>query len=355
MRPVDRGGFDRQMSWGNSAGRAEHRLRPASAGSVRNLDEKSPFLSHSSLIGRNFDEDERKPLDGVSGPRRTVADESFRAQPSRIVEHKTDNPTSGARVGSSPSIPVSQLSSGSTGSSYAGRVGEVHNSKFNNQTSSGNRSYGSNYPVVGGNSGQAVAGSHPNAWGIRKEASSLKEPASAAWSAPEAETKLAHASALEKVSSGRWNSKQQINPRKDAAVIGPPETEGKFEYNSSSAYNRKTYNRLDVVADSDYQDNGLVMHAERSLTLGDGVHGGGKQAPQAYERFKPVIRVDSYERNTSTANGFQSIQSSVRPVGTEFQTTLSSESSERPKLKLLPRSKPLESIESPSDHKQVNL
>lgn len=355
MRPVDRGGFDRQMSWGNSAGRSEHRLRPASAGSARNLDEKSPFLSHSSLIGRNFDEDERKPLDGVSGPRRTVADEGFRAPPSRTLEHKTDNPTSGARVGSSPSVPVSQLSSGSTGSSYAGRVVEVHNSKFNNQASSGSRSYGSSYPVVGGNSGQVVAGSHPNAWGIRKEASSMKEPASAAWSAPDAETKLAHASALEKISSGRWSSKQQINPRKDAAVFGPPEIEGKFEYSSSNAYNRKTFNRLDVVADSEYQDIGLVRHAERSLTLRDGAHGGGKEVPQAYERPKSAIHMDSYERNTATANGFQSIQSSVKPVGTEYQTSFSSESSERPKLKLLPRSKPLENIDSPSDHKQVNL
>ncbi|XP_057764714.1 uncharacterized protein LOC130985657 [Salvia miltiorrhiza] len=353
VRPVDRGGFDRQMSWGNSAGRSEHRLRPASAGSARTLDEKSPFLSHSSHIGLNFDEDERKPLDGVSGPRRTVADESFRAQPSRMAEHKTDNTTPGARVGSSPSIPVSQLSTGSTGGSYAGRVVEVQNSKFNNQTLSGSRSYGSSYPVVGGNAGQAVAGSHPNAWGIRKEASSMKEPASAAWSAPDAETKLAHASALEKVSSGRWSSKQQINPRKDAAVHGLHETDGKFEYNSSNAYIRKTYNRLDVAADSDYQDIGLVMHAERSLTFGDGIHSGVKEVPQAYERTKSAIRMDSYEKNAAaTANGFLSVQSSLKPVGAEFQSTLSSESSERPKLKLLPRSKPLENIESPSEHKQ---
>lgn len=356
MKPIDRGGFDRPMSWGNSAGRSEHRLRPASAGSARNLDEKSPFLSHSSHIGRNFDEDERKPLDGVSGPRRTVADESFRAQPNRMVEHKTDNTAYGARVGSSPSIPVSQLSTGSSGSSYAGRVVEVHGSKFNNQNLSGSRGHGPSYPVVGGNAGQAVAGSHPNAWGIRKEAPSVKEPASAAWSAPDAETKLAHASALEKVSSGRWNSKQQINPRKDPAVFGRPETDGKFEYNSSNAYNKKTYNRLDVVSDSDSHDVGLVMHAERSLTVGDGIHGGGKEVPPTYERARSTIRVESYERNTVvTANSMQAIHPSAKPVGTEFQSTISSESSERPKLKLLPRSKPLESIESPTDNKQVNL
>ncbi|KAL1560141.1 hypothetical protein AAHA92_10395 [Salvia divinorum] len=351
VRPVDRGGFDRQMSWGNSSGRSEHRLRPASAGSARTLDEKSTFLSHSSHIGRNFDEDERKPLDKLSGPRQTVADGSFLAQSSRMTEHKTDNTISGARVGSSPSIPVSQLSTSSTSDSHAGRVVEVHNSKPSNQSLSGSRSYGSSYPVVGGNAGQVVAGSHPNAWGIRKEASSMKEPVAAAWSAPDAESKLAHASALEKISSGRWSSKQQINPRKDVAVLGLPETEGKFEYSSNNAYIRKTNNRLDVVADSDYQGIGSIIYAERSLTFGDGVHGGEKEVPLSYERSKSAIRVDSYEKYTAaTANGFQSVQSSLKPVGAEFQ--VSSESLERPKLKLLPRSKPLEDIESPSDHKQ---
>lgn len=182
----------------------------------------------------------------------------------------------------------------------------------------------------------------------------MKEPVAAAWSAPDAETKLAHASALEKVSSGRWSSKQQINPRKDVAVLRLPETEGKFEHSSSNAYTRKDYNRLDVVADSGYQDNGLVMHAERSLTFGDGIHCGGKEAPQSYERSKSAICVDSNEKYTSaTANGFQSIQSSLKPVGAEFQ--LFTESSERPKLKLLPSSKPLENIESPSEHKQVKF
>ena len=37
-----------------------------------------------------------------------------------MTEHKTDNTISGARGGSSPSIPVSQLSTSSTGASYAG-------------------------------------------------------------------------------------------------------------------------------------------------------------------------------------------------------------------------------------------
>lgn len=335
-RPVDRGGFERQVSWGNSVGRSDHRTRPASAGSTSNLDEKTPFLSHSPHIGRNFDEDERKPLDGASGPRRTVADENFRAQP------KIDY-LSGARVGSSES----------SGSSYAGRVVEVHNPKFNNQAISGSRSYGSNYPTMGGNAGQAMTGSYPNAWGIRKETASMKEPALAAWSAPDAETKLAHASALEKVSSGRWNSNQIVHPPKDAAVFGIPGNEG--VYNTLNVNSKNIYNRLDVAGDTDYQD-GLVMHAERSLSFADGIRGGGKEMPLTYERAKSAIRVDSYERSASlTTNGFQSLHPSGKSDGTEFQSILPSESVERPKLKLLPRSKPLENPVSPSGHKQVKL
>lgn len=338
-RPVDRSGFERQISWGNSVGRSDHRSRPASAGSNSNLDDKAPFLSHSPHIGRNFDEDERKPLDGASGPRRTVADENFRAQPIRMVDPKIDYP-SGARVGISDSNPVYQSTGSSGGGSYAGRAVEVHNPKFNNQATSGSRSYGSHYPTMGGNAGQAMTGSYPNAWGIRKETASIKEPALAAWSAPDAETKLAHASALEKVSSGRWNSNQNVHPSKDAAVFGIPGNEGVFDYNTISVNSKKNYNRLEL----DYQD-GLVMHVERSLVVADGIRGGGKEMPPTYERAKSAIRVDSYERSASvTTNG--------KPDGTEFQSVLPSE--ERPKLKLLPRSKPLESPVSPSGHKQVN-
>ncbi|KAK6124002.1 hypothetical protein DH2020_042250 [Rehmannia glutinosa] len=280
VRP-DRPGFDRQMSW-----------------------------------GRNFDEDERKPLDGVSGL----------VEPS-VMKVFVLNPLAW--------------------------VSEVHNARLNNQTSSGSRSYGSNYPIMGGNAGQAVAGSYPNAWGIRKETASMKEPVSAAWSAPDAETKLAHASALEKVSSGRWNSKQHVHSPKDAEVLGHPETEGEFGYNTNNTYNKKTYNRPEVVGDPGYHDVALMMHAERSLAVGDGIHGGGKEMP-TYERSRSNIRMESYERNTSvTANGFQSLRHTGKSGGSEFQPILPSESSDRPKLKLLPRSKPLENVESPTDHKQL--
>ncbi|KAL0442877.1 UNVERIFIED_CONTAM: hypothetical protein Slati_2010400 [Sesamum latifolium] len=281
-----------------------------------------------------------------------VGDDGFRAQTSRVGEPKIDN-LPGARVGNrAASSPAYQISSGLPGSSYAGRVGEVHNTRLNSQTFSGSRSYGSNHPISPGNAGQAVSGSYPNAWGLGKETTIKKEPAPAAWSAPDAASKLAHASALEKVSSGRWSSKQHGHPVKDAEVLGHTESEAEFEHNANNMYSKKTYNRLDVVGDSKNYDIALVMHTERSLAIDDGTHGGGKEMP-TYDRARSTIRVESYERNTSVpANGFQSLHPSGKSGGTQFQSTLPSESSERPKLKLLPRSKPLENLELPVDYKQ---
>ncbi|CAA0835947.1 eukaryotic translation initiation factor-related [Striga hermonthica] len=291
VRPVDRPGFDRQMSWGSSAGRPEHRARPASAGSIRNLDEKAPFFSYGPHIGRNFDEDERKPLEGLSGQRRPVVDESVHPQHSHPVETKV-----GSRAASTPAT------------SYAGRVSEVPKARSNNQTSSGNSSYGSNYPVIGGNPGQAAAGSYPNAWGIRKEAAGIKEHVPAAWSAPDAETKLAHASALEKISSGRWNSKQHVHFPKDVEV----------PVHEEKAYSVKTHDRTEVLGSPSY----------------------GKELP-SHDGVRSTARMDSYERNMPVAvDGLQSV--------------VPSESSERPKLKLLPRSKPIENVEPPTDYKQTN-
>ncbi|KAK2998306.1 hypothetical protein RJ639_023334 [Escallonia herrerae] len=96
VRPLDRGGgLDWAVPWGNPVGRSDHRLRPGSAGAVRSLDEKTL--------------DERKPLDGMSAPRRTVSDENH------------DSGSIGAQVGlfidcggnyRPVSNPEAQLSSG---------------------------------------------------------------------------------------------------------------------------------------------------------------------------------------------------------------------------------------------------
>ncbi|XP_073141667.1 uncharacterized protein [Henckelia pumila] len=345
VRPADRGGFDRQAPWGNSVGRSDHRLRPASAGSARNLDDKTPFLSHSAQIGRNFDEDERKPLDGVSGPRRTISDVNIHAQESGFLEPKMDN-VSGIRTGSTTvSVKVSQSSSDSMVSPYAGKRIEVHTGGLGAQNFTGSLSTRSNNSIVADNSGKTVAGSNPNAWGLRKDTIAGKEPTFVAWSAPAAETKLAHASALEKVSSGRWNSKEHILHQKDVKVLGNPETRADFLYQANGMYGKSNHYQINVANSPDYHDITLEMHAEKSLIVDDVIHSGVKEIPP-YEGLKPTTQMESHERNPSLySSGLRSLHASGKSGGSEFHSSLPSEPSERPKLKLLPRSKPLEHLE----------
>lgn len=348
IRPSDRGGFDRQASWGNPMGRPEHRLRPGSAGATRNFDEKTPFLSNNAPIGRNFDEDERKPLDGSSGPRRTVSDESIRALPSR-VEPKEEYSVTGMVGSGQVSAPPSQNPRGAA-------------SWFNESTSMGASTKGSvggsgrsvSSRNVSASSAQVVAGSYPNAWGLRKDVASAKESASAPWSAPDAESKLAHASALEKVTSGRWHSKQQIHSQMDVEVVKHQDTEKELYYHGSTTVNDSVYNMPDVVGGPEYSDQVLAVHAERNLVLTDGVNGFNKELP-ARERARSPLFMEANERKTSSnVTGLQQPHNVVSSGGYEMQSPASSEPSERPKLKLLPRSKPLENLEQSIDYKQVN-
>ncbi|KAH0699855.1 hypothetical protein KY284_014070 [Solanum tuberosum] len=348
IRPSDRGGVDRQASWGNPMGRPEHRLRPGSAGATRNFDEKTPFLSNNAPIGCNFDEDERKPLDGSSGPRRTVSDESIRALPSR-VEPKAEYSVTGMVGSGQVSAPPSQNPKGA-------------GSWFNESTSMGASTKGSvggsgrsvSSRNVSASSAQVVAGSYPNAWGLRKEVASAKESVSAPWSAPDAESKLAHASALEKVTSGRWHSKQQIHSQMDVEVVKHQDTERELYYHGSTTVNDSVYNMPDVVGGPEYSDQVLAVHAERNLVLTDGLHGFNKELP-ARERARSPLFMEANERKTSSnVTGLQRPHNVVSSGRYEMQSPASSEPSERPKLKLLPRSKPLENLEQSIDYKQVN-
>ncbi|KZV53248.1 hypothetical protein F511_21505 [Dorcoceras hygrometricum] len=352
MRPADRGGFDRQAPWGNSVGRSDHRLRPASAGSARNLDDKSPFLSPSAQIGRNFDEDERKPLDGVSGPRRTISDVNIHAQESGLIGPKTDN-VCGIRTGSmTASVQVSQVSSDLMAIPYGGRRIEVPNGGLSVQNITGSASTRLNYSNVADNAGKTVAGSNPNAWGLRKETIAGKEPIFVAWSAPDAETKLAHASALEKVSSGRWNSKEHVPHQKDIQVLGNPETGAEFLCKGNSIYWKDSNYQINVAKSPDCHDIALAMHAEKSLIVDDVIHSGVKEV-LPYEGLRLTTQMESHERNPALySSGLRSLHASGKLGGSEFHSSLPSEPSERPKLKLLPRSKPLEHLEPRFEYKQ---
>lgn len=338
VRPSDRPGYDRQSSWGNPIGRPDYRSRPNSSPATRNYDDKTPFLTHTSHIGRNFDEDERKPLDGGLGSSRTVSDESLRPRSTRM-EKKPDLVSTGRLSGRQGLTPVSSQFSSAAPSSYSARVAEGTHVGMNSQN-------------VGVNTNHAVSGSYPNAWGMRKEVAVVNEPMQSAWSESVAVSKLAHASALDKVSSGRWQTKLSVTQQPDVEVIHYPETESSLHLKAGSSH---TDNEMDVVVkEREYYNAPLVKHVERGLNVDDGVHGGGKEF-QGYDRVRSPGYLGIKERNfTLYGNGVPSSRTDGMSSGSEVQLPVPSETSERPKLKLFPRSKPLESSEPPViEYKQV--
>ncbi|KAF2305023.1 hypothetical protein GH714_001122 [Hevea brasiliensis] len=331
VRSSECSGYDRPNSWGGSMGRPDHRARPNSSPATRHFDDKTPFLSHTTQIGRHFDEDERKPLDGVSAPRRTVGDESFRVPPSKI-ELKPEPVLSG-RVSVSASASGVQFAS-----SYSGRVSD-------------GAYVGASLQNVGGNTGHSVGGSHPNVWAAKKEVVvGVNEPVQSAWSGASAVSKLALASALEKVSSGRWQTKHSIHHQTDDEVIEHLETEKSVACIGHDGY---AYNRMDAVGGSEYPDVTLARHVERGMALQDGVQN-GKREYVDHEKARVGSYSELRDRNLSMhGERVQQPYTDVRFSRTELLSSVQSESSERPKVKLLPRTKPLENLEPPTvDHKQ---
>ncbi|KAF9608032.1 hypothetical protein IFM89_005182 [Coptis chinensis] len=320
VRPTDRSGFDRQIpnAWGN---RSDHRIRPGSSGNNNrnnnNYDEKSNFFTHSSHMGRNFDEDERKPLDGVSIPRRTVSDDTFRGGPVRS-EPKPDSPV-GRFSSRSVTSPVSQSAnpvrfSGST---------NVHT-----QIHSG---------------GQQVGGALvPNAWGTRKEVASVNEPVpSSNWTGPNAVSRFAQASALEKVSSGRWQSKH--------LVVNQPDVEA-IRFSDDTDFRSNSFSGVENER-GDF--NGMRgRYEEKSRVVEDESLGGGNVYYQ--ERVMPQMYTEAKEPNLSfNREVIRPASTECKLGGSQMQPVIPADVVERPKIKLLPRSKPLETSEPPIvDYKQ---
>ncbi|KAG2685149.1 hypothetical protein I3760_10G111300 [Carya illinoinensis] len=331
VRPSDHSGQDRPNSWGNPIGRPDNWSRPQSSPATRPFDDKTPFLTHTARIGRNFDEDERKPLDGISAPRRTISDESIQVPASR-VELKSEYGSSGSLVGWQGLAPSGVVNA------YAAKVNEVTHVGVNSQN-------------LGGNSGLAVGGGYPNAWAARKEMVGVNEPVQqSAWSGPTAVLKLARASALEKVSSGRWQSKHAIHFQADVEDLMSPKIETVFQSNS---YGSSSHERVDVLGGRDYQDATLARQVERGLHIEDGVQAARKELPR-YEMAMGPKYSDVKERNAAIHTDRTPLaRDDGRLSGSELQPAVPLEPSERPKLKLLPRTKPLESSEKPAiDHRQ---
>ncbi|XP_020588356.1 LOW QUALITY PROTEIN: uncharacterized protein LOC110030118 [Phalaenopsis equestris] len=304
-RPQDRPSA--RIAVPNTAGaatgaRADHqRPRPGSSGGLpRVLDEGGPaFLSSPSFIGRHFDEDERKPFDSSSAPRRpsAVAAESTRTQP--VVVSQTVAISDSKRPGSSPVVAHHLSPSAGVSTSSAG-----------------------------------------NAWAARKEAlvkgAVVSEPPlarpSVTLSGPAAASRFAQASAIEKVSSGRWQSKptdvemirfQNVENLDRWTVDSPP-----------SIWNDEEGNLVRISSYTGVKEGKL-----------GGLHSDGflQQARVISSPYPEIKDANTFE--------FQSDLS--HPVSHEFKVAASQhqhtldDASERPKLKLLPRTKPLE----PSDLK----
>ncbi|WVZ25653.1 hypothetical protein V8G54_004197 [Vigna mungo] len=335
VRASDRSGFDRPLAWGTQMGRSDHWSRPHTSPATRHYDDKSPFLSHTAPIGRNFDEDERKPLDGVSVPRRTISDESIRGGPPSRVEVRPDYGLGGSSLGRQVT-PVSQNTIG-MGNSYSARLTDAVHVGMNPQSLGGSKEQG-----TGG-------GGYPNAWSMRKEVASAVEPEQPAWSSASAASKLAHASALEKVSSGRWQSKA-VHYQADAEIVRSPEVENRPRVNGSVAYNR-----MDAVGEKEHYDAAvgekehydamLARHAERTLGIDNQVQGGRNELLN-YER-SGVSRYSDVRPTSAPYNsdGVQLARNEDKIVGSDLQHPMPSEPTERPKLKLLPRAKPQETSE----------
>ncbi|KAL8107823.1 uncharacterized protein LOC141671553 [Apium graveolens] len=298
VKPSDRVGFDRPNAWG----RNDYRLRPGSAGSgsVRAFDDKTLFSGHVMHIGRNFDEDERTPLDGVS--RRVDREESV-----------------GVELGGSERVVLSgRPSSGSYAARFAEGVG----------SGSGSGSGSGGYRDVGG----------MNPWGLRKD-EVVRDQVPVLWSAPDAATKLAHASALEKVSSGRWRSSQVSDDRVDIEVISHPE-----------AWVGESFMGYGVEEMKESREAIMARHVEQSLVLDDGIHSGGKMLP-VHERVVPPVYSDVKERSHQI---YDDGHRTSRDVEKFVRSDPREPSSERPKLNLLPRSRPIDNVEPiPADYKQT--
>ncbi|XP_004504905.1 uncharacterized protein [Cicer arietinum] len=340
VRTSDRPGYDRSASWGTSMGRPDHWSRPHTSPATRHYDDKSPFLPHTAPIGRNFDEDERKPLDGNSAPRRTISDESIRAPLSSRVE---------VIRGSSLSRQVAPVSPVESVNSYSARVSETVHVGISSHSFGGSKEHGS--------TGAAGGGGYPNAWSMRKEVAGAVEPEQSAWSSANAVSKLAHASALDKVSSGRWQSKA-VQYQTDAEVVRSSEVENNRPRGFING--NIPYNRMNTVGEKEHCDEMLARHAERGLGIDNQMQGGRNELLFEHERSGVSKYSDVRTRSVAQfSDGVLPARTDGKVVGSELQQPIASEPIERPKLKLLPRTKPLESsepsiTEHPQGYRQVN-
>ncbi|XP_039130562.1 uncharacterized protein LOC120266964 isoform X2 [Dioscorea cayenensis subsp. rotundata] len=269
VRPAERNG-----GWGGAVRPEYHRQRPGSAGGVgaaavaRGIDDRGPFISHPSHIGRHFDEDERKPFEANAVPRRPAADAvSLRSEQIRPVSHFHQ------------SVPVSHPSQNAIA------------------------------PHI------PSSGSAMNAWGLKKE-TGVDQTVGIHSTAAVAASRFAQASAIEKISSGRWQSKPP-----DVEVIQVQETD---------ALERR-FGESVRVADVGEKDKEKEKEKEMNTMVEFGAREHEKARSLAFAEISGPNSGGSRPRSNEGRFGV--------PQGLQ-------EVPERPKLKLLPRTKPMEPSEA---------
>lgn len=303
---------DRNAStnWGNNL------IRPKSSGATRGFDEKASFLSHPAPIGRNFDEDERKPLDGSSAPRRTISDENVRAS-ALVPQELKPGYVSGSHV-RVPDRPVTSpapqsMNLGASLSPLRPGGGSV---VVSSQNSVG---WGVNLATSGGND-QGANNNPPNAWGVRKDAMAVNASRGSSMSSgSNPVSKFAQASALEKVSSGLWQSKN------------PGELLPHLMYSQES----NASHSVDVGRERGGYDTSMGGQAESGWATGDRNQGGGRTLPN-YRMDQPQMHSEEFH-----TGGIVSSQTLL---------AIPPELSERPKLNVLAKTKALERPEN--DYRQ---
>ncbi|CAN8305522.1 unnamed protein product [Cochlearia groenlandica] len=297
---TDRSVFDR-APFGASITRQDQRTRQSSSHSVGNFDDRSMFLPHTVNIGRNFNEDERKPLDGYSGPRRMVSDDVFRVANSRL-EVKADSALTGRHSG------------------WSAAAGSFHGI-INDVTCSGENS---------------VLESGPNVWTERKEVSLVanREQGQCPWTTQPGVSNLAHGSVPEQGSSGRWQTKLLAPSQIGFDVVKHSEIEGRGHKTNGPALLQA--------------DETPGAHVERGLVNGAGVQG-GKNFSREYGDLTgpPYFEAKEQKSLANSSNKPHANYSEERPPGRLVQPTGPSVVVERPKLNLLPRTKPIESVVKP--------
>ncbi|GLJ32103.1 hypothetical protein SUGI_0646460 [Cryptomeria japonica] len=193
----------------------------------RGFEEKVSYLPNSANIGRNFDEDERKPLDGF--PRRGGGEEDYQEERryragDRVVPARSEVKSESAGLGIARQQQQHSASSQHDFGLVSNQDRGLNQVLFVNQglaplpKQSGSARSGQQFGPAPVPASAPASAAVPNAWGIRREADhfAVNENLSSTLRCAESvASRFAQASAVDKVSSGRWQSRLSFEQQSD--------------------------------------------------------------------------------------------------------------------------------------------